>query len=188
MKKILLTGLAILAIGNSSLYADENSGLYIGLGYASTDIDLATGDSELDALISEATDSALILVGYDFNEYIGIEGRYYWNISSIGFDYYLGGTPLAGTYEADSLAMYVKPQYSFDMITLYGLLGVTKNNYTAARLLGATDDTLFSWGVGAKLNFTQSFAVFVDYTDLGDSDKLSNAALSAWDVGISYKF
>ena len=39
MRKILLSTLTLLAIGSSSLHA-EGHGLYIGLGYASTNIDL----------------------------------------------------------------------------------------------------------------------------------------------------
>lgn len=186
MKKITLSILAVLAIGNSSLYA-EDSGLYLGLGYSNTNVDFGISSDFYDGDIFDvSTDSLLLLAGYDINEYVGVEGRYYWNITSIGVDYYASGVPIIEDYKAESFAFYVKPQYSFDMITIYALLGVTMNDYTA--LIGTDDDTLFSWGLGAKFNMTQSFGAFVDYTDLGESDALITTGLSSWNLGITYKF
>ena len=186
MKKITLSILATLAIGNSSLYA-ENSGLYLGLGYSNTTVDFSLSSDFYDNDIFDvSTDTLLMLAGYDINEYVGIEGRYYWNITSMAVDYYASGIPVVEDYKAESFALYVKPQYSFDMITLYALLGVTLNDYTA--LLQSSDDTLFSWGVGAKFNMTQSFGAFVDYTDLGETDDLITTGLSSWNIGITYKF
>ncbi len=188
MKKILLSTLAILAIGNSSLHAEGN-GLYLGVGYSSTNIDLSIPSTLYeDNILDEATDSVLFMAGYDFNEYVGIEVRYSINSSSLAFDYYLSDTPLEGTYEAETLAFYVKPQYNFGLITVYGLLGVAMNDYTANTLLGAEDETLFSWGAGAKFNITESFGAFVDYTDLGETDEIITTALTSWNVGLSYKF
>ena len=186
MKKITLSILATLTIGSSSLYA-ENSGLYLGLGYSNTNVDFSLSSDLYDSDIFDvSTDTLLMLAGYDINEYVGVEGRYYWNITSMAVDYYASGIPIIEDYKAESFALYVKPQYSFDMISIYALLGVTMNSYTA--LLEDGDDTLFSWGVGAKFNMTQSFGAFVDYTDLGETDALITTGLSSWNVGITYKF
>jgi hypothetical protein len=186
MKKVTLSILAALAIGNSSLYAEE-TGLYLGLGYSNTNVEFGISSDLFDADIFDvSTDSLLMLVGYDINEYIGVEGRYYWNITSMAVDYHVSGIPIIEEYKAESFALYVKPQYSFDMISIYALLGITMNDYTA--LLQSSDDTLFSWGVGAKFNMTQSFGVFADYTDLGETDDLISTGLSSWNLGISYKF
>jgi len=190
MKKILLSTLTVLAIGSSTLHAEGN-GLYLGLGYASTNVDLTIDGlaSDKQKLLDSSTDSILLQLGYDFNEYFGIEGRYYINNSSLAYDYYLGNTPLSGTYEAESLTIYAKPQYNFGFITVYGLLGMSANNYTVNNLLGGLDnETLFSWGGGAKFNVTQSLGLFVDYTDLGENDETVNSALTSWNVGFSYKF
>jgi len=190
MKKILLSTLTILAIGSSTLHADGN-GLYLGLGYSSTNIDLTVEglDDKYQNILDSSTDSIVLQAGYDFNEYFGIEGRYYINNSSLAYEYYLGNTPISGAYEAESLTLYAKPQYNFGVITVYGLLGMSANNYTASTLLGADDETLFSWGGGAKFNVTQSLGLFVDYTDLGESDgALSTTGLASWNVGFSYKF
>ena len=189
MKKIFLSTCAVLAIGSSTLHADGH-GLYLGLGYASTNIDVTIDglSDKNQKILDSSTDSIILQAGYDFNEYFGIEGRYYINNSSLAFKYYLGDTPLSGTYEAESLTIYAKPQYNFGFITVYGLLGMSANNYTASTLLGSDDETLFSWGGGAKLNITQSFGIFADYTDLGENDEAINTGLASWNVGFNYKF
>jgi opacity protein-like surface antigen len=187
MKKLLLSSLTLFALSQSALYA-EGQGLYLGLGYANTNINLSTyNDIELGDL---STDSIVMLAGYDFNEYLGVEGRYYLNSSEAGYEYYLGNTPLSGEYKAESFALYAKPQYNIAMLNFYALLGVTSNDYTTNSLLGGdNDDTLFSWGAGVKFNITQSLGAFVDYTNLGESDNiLSTTDLSSWNIGFSYKF
>jgi len=191
MNKLLLAALTTLTIGGTTTFANDDSGLYLGLGYASTNIEL-TIDSlseENQKLLDSSTDSVLLQVGYDFNQFIGVEGRYYVNNSSLAFDYYLGGTPLEGTYKAETLALYAKPQYNLGLITVYGLIGLASNDYTATNFLGSNNDTLFSWGGGAKFNVTQSLGLFVDYTDFGTNEEiLSETGLASWNVGISYKF
>jgi len=186
MKKILLSAVALFALGQSSLHA-EGQGLYIGLGYANTNIDVSTDYADLGDL---STDSVVFLAGYDFNEYLGIEGRYYLNSSEAAYEYYLADTPLSGKYKAESFAIYAKPQYNFMMLNIYALLGMSSNDYTATTLLGGdSSDTLFSWGAGVKLNITQSLGAFVDYTNMGESDNiLSSTDLSSWNIGFSYKF
>ena len=191
MRKILLSTLTLMAISSTTLQADGH-GLYLGLGYASTNIDVTIDglSDKNQKILDSSTDSIMLQAGYDFNEFFGIEGRYYINNSSLAYDYYLGNTPLSGTYEAESLTIYAKPQYNFGAITLYGLLGMSANNYTVTNLLGSTDNsTLFSWGGGAKFNVTQSLGLFADYTDLGESDDtLSTTGLASWNIGFSYKF
>jgi len=189
LKKILLSSLTLLALGSTTIQAD-NSGLYLGLGYSSTNIDLTIDglNDENQELLDTSTDSILILAGYDFNEYVGLEGRYYINNSSLAYDYYLGGTLLEDVYEAESLAIYLKPQYHLDAITIYALIGMSANDYTATNILGSDSDSLFSWGGGAKFNVTQSLGLFVDYTDLGKNDGVLETGLSSWNVGFSYKF
>jgi len=186
MKKLLLSAATILTLGQSTLYA-EGQGLYIGLGYADTNIDISAADIDIGDL---STDSVVFLAGYDFNKYLGVEGRYYLNSSEAAYEYELGNTPLSSKYKAESFAIYAKPQYNFMMLNIYALLGMSSNDYTANSFLGGdSDDTLFSWGAGVKFNFTQSLGAFVDYTNMGETDTiLTNTDLSSWNIGFSYKF
>ncbi len=189
IKTYLLSAAAAVAVTTSVSAGD--SGLYLGLGYANTNIDLAVDGLDIKKdLLDLSTDSIVFLAGYDMNEYFGVEGRYYLNSSKAGYEYYLGNTPLSGEYQAESFALYAKPQYKLAMLNFYALLGVTANDYTANTLLGGNnDDTLFSWGAGVKFNITNSLGAFVDYTNLGESDNiLTNTDLESWNIGFSYKF
>jgi opacity protein-like surface antigen len=191
MKHLLLTSLAALTLTTTATLAEGDNGLYLGLGYASTNIDVTIDNiSERDQkLLDSSTDSIILQLGYDFNANLGVEGRYYANNSGIAFDYYLGGTPLEGTYKAETFAVYAKPQYNMGVLTIYGLLGMASNDYTVRNLVSPGNDTLFSWGGGAKFNVTQSLGLFVDYTDLGETeDALTDTGLNSWNIGVSYKF
>lgn len=177
--------MAALSIGNSALVAD-NAGLYIGGGYAYTTIDFSASNDWFDLPSFDATmDSIILLAGFDFNDYIGVEGRYYWNTTS-GIKYQYNYFDLLDDYKAESFTIYAKPQYSFDMISIYALLGLAMNSYTALAQSG--DDTIFSWGGGVRFKLTESFALFADYTDLGESDVLLTTGISSWNFGLSYKF
>ena len=190
MKNVLLATLATLTMGTTAMSADD-SGLYLGLGYASTNIDLTVDGlpDDTNQILDSSTDSVIFLAGYDFNNYFGIESRYYLNASSIAYDYELGNTPLSGTYKAESFTLYAKPQYNLGVITVYGLVGVAFNDYTITTILGGSEnDALFSWGGGAKFNVTQSLGLFVDYTDLGESTNFTKSNLTSWNLGVSYRF
>jgi len=190
MKNILLASLATLTLGTSALSAND-SGLYLGLGYAATNIDITIDglNAKDQDILDASTDSIILLAGYDINKYFGVEGRYYLNATEAAFEYELRNTPLSGAYKAESFALYAKPQYNLGLITLYGLLGVSFNDYTVNTLLGGSNnDALFSWGGGAKFNVTQSLGLFVDYTDMGKSDNITNTDLTSWNLGVSYRF
>jgi hypothetical protein len=185
MKKTILSMLAALSIGSGTLYAD-NAGFYIGGGYAYTTVEFSASSDWLDLPTFDAdTDSVILLAGFDFNDYIGVEGRYYWNITS-GVKYEYSPFGLLDDYEAQSLALYAKPQYNLDVISFYALLGFTMNSYTALAQSG--DETIFSWGLGGKLILTESFGIFVAYTDLGEGDVILTTGLSSWNFGLTYKF
>jgi len=185
IKKTALLTLLLWSAGSTTLSA-ENAGFYIGGGYAYTTVTFSERSDWLDLPSFDAdTDSVVLLAGFDFNDYIGLEGRYYWNTTE-GVKYEYDTHGLLDDYEAQSLAFYAKPQYSFDLISLYALLGFTMNSYTALAQSG--DETLFSWGLGARVTLTESFALFADYTDLGESDLILTTELSSWNFGLTYKF
>jgi len=189
MKKLLLSTLTMLTLGNTTFLTANDTGLYLGLGYAYTNVNLTADglSDEIKEILDESTNSVVMLAGYDFNKNFGVESRYYLNTSSIAFDYYLGNLPVE--YKAESLTFYAKPQYNMGVMTIYGLVGVAYNDYTADTILGGDNsEALFSWGAGAKFNVTQSLGLFLDYTDLGESNSIINTNLSSWNLGVSYRF
>ncbi len=170
----------------------DGSGFYIGGGYAATQLGLSADLPQIkQKLIDETTDSFLLVAGYDISENLGIEGRYYINGSEAAYQYYLGNTPLSGTYKAESIALYAKPRYFLlPMLDIYALIGVSYNDYSINAVLGGDNsEAVFSWGAGAQFHLTDSIGVYVDYTDFGESDSLlSTSDLSSWNLGFTYKF
>ena len=191
MTKLVYLALTGLIISSVTVVADENNGLYLGGAYASTNIELSMDglSAATQNVLDASSDSVLLLAGYNLHKNLGLEGRYYVNASEIAFKANVNNSVFSGAYKAESIAFYAKPKYEMGLFTLYGLLGMSFNNYTANELLGGnSDDSLFSWGGGAKFNVTKSLGLFVDYTDLGKSDTLVNTNLSSWNLGVSLQF
>ncbi len=189
--KITKNWFVAILLSTVALSAGE-SGFYLGAGYASTKLGLDADIRDIkETLIDKTTDSFLLTAGYDFNENLAIEGRYYINGSEAAYEYNLGNTPLSGSYKAESIALYAKPQYRIlPMLGIYALLGVTYNDYSINSLLGGDEsEALFSWGAGVRFDITSDLGVYVDYTDFGESDNLMTTTdLSSWNIGFSYKF
>ena len=209
MKNFNLSLVAILAMGTFAVAGGDiapveepmvevvapvvdNSGFYIGGAYsmASAESDYAWNDftpsiydAQLDGVGSgEADYNALMLqVGYQFNKYIALEGRYWRSMGdgeysySEKYDYYAGDgwypdtDSDSGDDAGDELTawgIYVKPMYPVtEAFTVYGLLGygnVTLSNDGGDFL----DESGFQWGAGASYAFTDNLSFFVDYVEL----------------------
>ena len=187
--KIILSALTMFTIGSTTLLTANDTGLYLGVGYASTNVNLTVDEfsDQINEILDQSTNSIMMLAGYDITDYFGVESRYYLNTSSIAFEYYLGNLPVE--YKAKSLTFYAKPQYNMGVMSIYGLVGIAYNDYTADTILGGdSNEALFSWGAGAKFNVTQSLGLFLDYTDLGESSNIVNTNLTSWNLGVSYRF
>ncbi len=152
------------------------TGFYAGLGYSFMKMDTDPG---------EITGHAItLLAGYDFHEYLAVEGRYSATLSD------LRAHNADQDWDMSNIGIYLKPKYSVDRFTLYGLLGygqVTFDNGTEYPEDG------FQWGLGASVMATDNIDVFVDYTRLYDDDgfdtfTISDVTVDAVNVGVNYKF
>ena len=200
MKNIVLSMMAVIAISSVG-FADEynvndaserentpeDKGFYLGLAYShlSHDIDHEglTINFELDFY------AVMFDVGYKFNPYIAVEGRY--NLS-------LGDTALGDTYRDDRLAeadlsvlsFFVKPMYPIaPEMDIYVLLGYSLINASYSVNATSLDEGAFSWGAGASYDITEDFAIFAEYTRFYD-DTLSgfDHVVDSFNVGVNYKF
>ncbi len=152
---------------------------YAGIAYSSMMSDLADVrfTDGLDAFEKdyELTTGAIMLdIGYKFNDYIAVEGRYWMGISSDEFTYAHGTVhgDLVDT-DSDAWGVYVKPMYPVtDAFDVYGLLGYGSASLNDTATFG-DDVEGISWGVGAAYSFTESFSVFLDYVAFTE-DTLSN--------------
>jgi len=152
---------------------------YVGLGYSYMKMDD-------DTLNNDITGNAVtLLAGYKFHPYFSVEARYSATVNDL--DVY--GTDR--NWDMSNIALYLKPQYAYNMVTLYGLLGygeVTLDNGSSHSEDG------FQWGLGASYAATEAVDIFVDYTRLYDDDGFdsftnnNDITLDSVNVGVSYKF
>ena len=166
--------------------AEELSGFYAGLGLS--------GVSSRDAAFSmdffnveEGQDrlgNVTFLAGYNFNEYIAVEGRYTTTFTD------------EDLVEMDGWSLFAKPQYpvseDFSVYALLGYGGVTMDGINGSGV--DVDDSGFQWGLGMDYLATENISIFVDYTSLAvDMDGVYyNGALEvdadAITLGVNYLF
>ena len=183
MKKIVLSVWAVAAMSSlgfaggdfapvepvieTPMVEESTGSFYAGLGYSYMNLD-PDNNSEADG------DAVLLLAGYNFNQYIGVEGRY------------------SGLTDClENTAIYLKPMYPMGGITLYGLLGYGQVDYDHGVSLSESG---FQWGLGASYEVVENIGVFVDYTNLYDDTGFDGALpnqdvlADSINVGFTYTF
>ena len=135
---------------------EELSGFYAGLGMTAVsarDSDFSVdwgGASEYQERLGNVT----FLAGYNFNEYIAVEGRY---TTSVAHE---------SSAEMDGWSLFVKPQYpvseDFSVYALLGYGGITLDGIKG--FVVDVDDSGFQWGLGADYMVTENISLFADYT------------------------
>ena len=134
---------------------------YLGLGLSA----VSTRDSDVDMDFfdnKEGQDrlgNVTLLAGYNFNEYVAVEGRYTTSITDedvVSMDY--------------GWSLFVKPQYPVsEDFSVYALLGYGGVKLDGKRgVLADVDDTGFQWGLGASYAINEDYILFVDYTSLSN--------------------
>jgi len=203
MKKNIYSLIAICALSNiayaggdiapiepvveTPVIAPEKSTFYLGLGVGSGMLDDDTTKEEIKST------TLTIQAGYQYNEYLALEGRYLFGFNT---DYDGGNTGnLTSDYDGDfsSWGIYVKPIYPVGDFSLYALLG-----YGGVMLddlvNGDAYESGFQWGLGASYAATDTISVFVDYVSLYDDTgfdyraKNNDIKSDAWTLGVSYNF
>lgn len=179
---------------------------YLGLAYGlmsaeSTDSYRNLTGAQIDAtLLDENFNEIMIQAGYKFNDYVAVEGRYWFGIET-SLD--LVDNALDIDQSVDSWGIYVKPMYPVaEAFNIYALLGYASSEYdiSNSRVTVSPDVDLdgFSWGIGAEYSFSENVAFFVDYVSLYD-DKNDYATefgttgtledtLSTVNFGVTYTF
>ena len=196
MKNIILSLAALVAISsvgfaneNSAPYesevvenSPEDKGFYIGLAYSHLSHDI---DYEGLSTIVELDFNAIMLdVGYKFNPYIAVEGRY--NVS-------LGDTDMddkADKAEISVLSIFVKPMYPIaPEMDIYALLGYSLTEASNTYDVTSFDEGAFSWGAGASYDMTEEFSVFVEYTQFyNDTLNGFDHVVDSFNIGVTYRF
>ena len=200
MKKIVLSVSAVAAM-SSLVFAggdivepvatavpvvEELSGFYAGLGIAA----VSTRGSELYVDLFNSLEghdrlgNVSFLAGYNFNEFIALEGRY---TTSFTHD---------EDIEMDGWSLFVKPQYPVNEdFSLYALLGYGSVNLEGSKgpLIVDVDNSAFQWGLGVNYMITENVSLFADYTWLaydmeGVYAGVYEVDVDAFTVGLNYHF
>lgn len=200
MKKLHLSLAAFLAMGTFAVAGGDiapvepvvetpvvveepsTGAFYVGLGYSYMNMNIdGYPDPNISTNLASVPevdhdgDAVLLLAGYNFNEYVGVEARY------AGF-----------TDCLENAGIYLKPQYPIGAVTVYGLLGYGETSYDNGTVDLSEDG--FQWGIGANYAVTESIAVFVDYTNLYDDSGFDNHLshvdhmVDSINVGVTYTF
>jgi len=168
--------------------AIEDNGLYLGLAYGFTEETYTRSENSIvdtSRSFDEDFSSIMLQIGYKFNPYIAVEGRYWFGIDDVTLPAYPDAIDAPNTW-----GMYVKPIYpvtdTFDIYALLGYAGVDTS-------LNKVDD--FSWGLGVSYAFTKSVLMFVDYVSLYNDDRDINDGvvnkeyeIDTINLGVTYNF
>lgn len=172
---------------------------YIGLGLlwsgTSRDCPCATGSR-----LKETTYGVIGRIGYDFNQYIGIEARAF--KASIDKDF----------AETTHYGIYLKPQYPIsDKLNIYGLIGYGKTKIecdhpSIAPGTKMHDESGLSMGIGMEYDLSKDKAVaafrsfdgqgdqekgmgvWVDYQNLLHNEGTTNIKANIVTAGVTYDF
>jgi len=165
---------------------DEQPGFYVGIGYGSLRINNDTTNEEL------SSGTIMGQLGYTYNQYIGLEGRYYYGISDPS---YSKGTDVSFTgidATMSAWGIYAKPSFPIGPVKIYGLLGF--GSVMLEESIYKTTGSSFQYGGGIQFAFSKSTSFFVDYVKLYDdsdfessyaTNKINSDVIS---FGVSYKF
>jgi len=147
------------------------------------------------------TRGVTVQLGYDYNQYLAIEGRYTHHVGNVHYNHGKRNQVNEGIdipdYPTDfsNIALYVKPTYSIYNISAYALLGYGQVKLTNIPI-GDVDraESSFQWGLGASYMITKNISFFIDYINMYEDKgfdyraKDANIKVDAWTVGFTYKF
>ena len=160
----------------------KSEGLYLGIAYShmSHDLDFqgSTTNVELDY------HAIMINLGYKFNPYIAVEGRYNGSLDDNDMDDYTENSDLT------AWSFFVKPMYplapEMDIYALIGYSGTESNNDFVGT---SVDEGSFSWGAGGSYILTEDFTLFADYTQYyNDTLNSFDHVIDSFNIGVFYTF
>lgn len=152
----------------------------------------------------------MLQAGYEFNEYIAIEGRYWDSLGDTNTfsgayaeDGIVLGSGSDGYGDFSAWGIYVKPMYPVtESLDVYALLGYG-NTSLKGDGLDILDEDGFQWGLGASYSLSENTSFFVDYVQLADGvdetvysytdgiwfdEGKTDSSIYTINIGLTYKF
>jgi len=156
---------------------------YVGLGYSCLQTALDKADVD-----TRAMSSLSATVGYNFNQYLAVEGRYTASMGDVTVDT-RGLEVDVDSIDMSNIGLYIKPQYSYDKIAVYALLGY--GEFTI------DDGTSYSeagiqYGIGLNAMVSDSVGIYADFRRLYDDSSFDmiddDTVANSYTVGVNYHF
>lgn len=169
-----------LVLGDED-YKDAN-GLYVGIAYSHMSHDLDYKDSGTNVELDYH--SIMINLGYKFNPYIAIEGRYNGSFDDNDMDDYTENS------DVTAWSFFVKPMYPLaPEMDIYGLLGYSQTEANNDSKATSVDEGSFSWGAGGSYAMTEDFSLFAEYTQFyNDTLNGFDHVIDSFNIGVFYTF
>ncbi len=200
MKKIVLSAVATIALGSFAVAGGdiapvvpvvepmEVGDFYVGLSYSCLDSKQTDGD-RVNVSINEDFEAAMFQAGYSFNEYVAVEGRYWYGLEESAI---VNGA-LSSDTGIDIWGIYVKPMYPvMESVNIYALLGYASTSYSVNNVASLDDVDGFSWGFGLEYTFDNNIKLFADYASIYQDDAsgfaLNDDSINTYNFGIGYRF
>jgi len=175
-----------------SLEVDFADGFfYVGIGVNSMSLENEANKEKF------STIGKMIQVGYQYGNYVAIEGRYTSQATDVK---YSGGTTANAdvtNYPTDfsNIGIYFKPLYPIGNLSLYGLVGYGQVKLTNIPQ-GDVDrsETALQWGGGVSYTIGNTLSVFGDYVSMYSGEGFDFLAASSTHkgelitIGLSYRF
>ncbi|WCP69020.1 porin family protein [Vibrio tubiashii] len=200
MKKVL--SVAAVALALSATAAQAHEGLYVGGNFQMGNFNLEA-PSEINPVIKNAIDGKYtaatvnLVAGYDFNQYLAVEGRVGLPSSSESSMAY--GVTLEGKPQT-SYAVFGKGTLPItEMFSVYAMAGVGSSPYKVEAKLGSEsvsakfDKVSLQYAAGVEVNFTQQIAMTAEYgmhgygkQDIGGKEAKYDT--TGFNIGVKYKF
>ena len=185
---------SIFGIDSDSAYDNR---VYAGVGYTYINAG-AEYSIEREKLELDFDGNAMTLqVGYIFNRFIAIEGRFTTTVGDLTFDASFNGLDSGLDFDGDmsNLAIYIKPMYTTPQLSAYLLLGVGQFDMDIDGVNDNFSENGFQWGIGIDFHGGENWGIFLDYLRYYDDSVNSlldyysaDLVIDSFSAGLNYKF
>ncbi len=152
-------------------------------------------NADVDGYGDITANSALLLAGYKYNQYLGLEARYTMNVDDPEVDSSIADLDGIEGDDMTNIGIYLKGMYPvMEAFDVYALLGYGQVTFEADNYDVDVSESGFQWGLGASYAVTENIGVFADYTRLYDDEGFdgtliaSDFVVDSVNVGVTYTF
>ena len=180
--------------------AQDNLGFigtpYVGIGYSYMNTNMQAVENGYHYEADIQGDGITLFAGYNFNQYIAVEGRFSKTIGDLSLDLSSGGFNNGVDFggEMSNIALYAKPMYTSGKVTIYGLLGLGQITLKDDSFSEDDSENSFQWGLGLSFKGGEHLNIYIDYTrfyeDTVGYDDASEIdfIIDSFNFGLAYKF